>query len=227
MQSNLRPTGGPENHDRDLASGEILLITKILVRRDQDLKPHRFGHLDELSILQLAPPTFERRFDDVPVEGAAEGGRCPLIEEEFQTASGRNRQALACVLQNGINLSSSDSGEPLQKVDDGGAALEILEEGTHRYARRAEQPFSADLAWDALHRGTTRPIEHGAIYSVVARIGTFGRARAAVGTRGDDPSPGGVAERKPAERRNEGAAAYRGCGITPGGFECAVWGVRT
>src|SRR5258708_2338589 len=109
-----------------------------------------------------------------PVERPAERGRRTLIEEEFQTASGRDSQALACVLQNRIDLSPGDARKPLQKVDHGGTALEILEESTHRHPRGTEQPFSADLARGALHRGTARPIEHGAIYSVVGPIGTLG-----------------------------------------------------
>src|SRR5258706_4889795 len=85
-----------------------------------------------------------------------------------------DRQALACVLQNCIDLSPGDAGNPLQKVDHGGTALEILEESTHRHPRGTEQPFSADLARSALHRGTARPTEHGAIYSVVGPIRTPG-----------------------------------------------------
>jgi hypothetical protein len=134
-----------------MPAAEVLLTAEILVGGDQEIEFHRLSHLNELAILQLTPTTLEGRLDHVPFERVAKRSWRPLIEEELQIASGRNGQALAGVLQHRIDLRPSNTRKPLQELDDGGTPLEILKKGADGHPRPPEQPFSADLAWDALY----------------------------------------------------------------------------
>ena len=173
MQAQSRPIGRPEHQDSQPASAEVLLIAKILVRGDQQVKVGGFGLLHQFPVLQLAPAALEGGLDDGAVNGAAQRHGRALIEEDLQTASGRNGEAMARVLEHSIHLCPRHAREPLEKLADGRPAFEILEEGAHGHTRGAEQLFSADLSGHAFYGRAFTPIEHG---RKVLRMGAIAKA---------------------------------------------------
>ena len=58
------------------------------------------------------------------------------------------------------DLGPSHAGEPRQELLHRSAALQIIEECTHRHARAAKDPGAAQLAGIPLNRRTRPPIEH-------------------------------------------------------------------
>ncbi len=160
MNAEGRPVGRPEHQDGESTSSKVLLIPKILVRGDQEIKSGRFGLLNQLPVIQLAPAALERGLDDEPVKGPAQRRGRALIEEDLQRASGRNSEAVARVLQHRVNLRTRHAREPLEKLADGRSAFEVLEEGSHGHTRGAEQPFSADLSGHAFYSRAVTPVEH-------------------------------------------------------------------
>jgi hypothetical protein len=73
------------------------------------------------------------------------------------------------MLEHGVNLLRGHSREPFEEVSNGRAALEVLEQGSHRYARRAKQPLAADLVGHAFDRWALAPIEHSGIVLAASR----------------------------------------------------------
>lgn len=91
VRTNQWPTRRPQHHDRDATLRQVLLVLQILVGRDVEVETGRLSFLDERPILQLGPPAIECRLYIVATEGTTERDRCPLVEQDSQTASGRDR----------------------------------------------------------------------------------------------------------------------------------------
>jgi hypothetical protein len=53
-----------------MSPAEVLLIAKVLVRGDQDLKG-RFGSLQQLAVVECGPPHFEGGEDCMPCQRPA------------------------------------------------------------------------------------------------------------------------------------------------------------
>jgi hypothetical protein len=83
-------------------------------------------------------------------------------------AASRNRQATLGVPQHKLHLVARHPGEPLQKIIDPRAPLEILKQRSYGHARALEQPLAADLPCHAFHRGTLAPIKH--LYVTGAKV---------------------------------------------------------
>ena len=69
-------------------------------------------------------------------------------------------QTLFGVAKDGFDLGAGHAGEPLEKVVDARAVLEIGEQCLDRNARSAENPGAADGSGVLLDRGTAAPIKH-------------------------------------------------------------------
>jgi hypothetical protein len=64
------------------------------------------------------------------------------------------------MLQNGLDLFTCHTGEPLEKVVDPRAIFEVRKEGLDRNPGAAEDPGTADLSRISLDRRTLVPIKH-------------------------------------------------------------------
>lgn len=137
-----------------------LLVLKILVGGQVHVEASGLRGGEERTVLQLSPASFESRLDHVVAERMPEWHGRSLVEQDSQTASRRNGETLARVLQHGIDLLARDAGKPREEFRHGGAPLEILEERAHRDARGAEYQLSAHLAGDALYGWALAPVEH-------------------------------------------------------------------
>lgn len=83
-----------------------------------------------------------------------------LIEQDFQSDLRGSGEATARVFEDGVNLFAADAGEPGEKLWYRGAPFKVLEQGSHRDASSAEEPFSADPSGHTLNRGARGPIKH-------------------------------------------------------------------
>ena len=63
-------------------------------------------------------------------------------------------QAPRGVIENSLDLLACDAGKPFQKLIDGRAAFDVLEQGVHRHARASKYPGATKLAGNALHSET-------------------------------------------------------------------------
>src|SRR6266571_4299185 len=133
-----------------------------LIRRDEDLKPP-LGLAQQVAVLKIRPPQFERRGDFVWRESVTQRYWRALIEENTHEAAGSShldRQGRLGELEDRQSLLPGHAGKPFEKLVHRRAAFKILEERLHRHARPLEHPGPAHLAWHALHHRTLCPIQH-------------------------------------------------------------------
>ncbi len=121
---NARPTGGGQHNNCDFAAHGVLLISEILVSRDQNGKAVLFGHLQQFTIFQIVPAKFKGRGDLMGCEVFAKRDRSTLVEKNahlsrFERAGG--------VLKYCTDLRERDAREPGNKVRDLGPIFEVLE----------------------------------------------------------------------------------------------------
>jgi len=64
------------------------------------------------------------------------------------------------MLQDGSHLPFIHGLEPLHEFFNGSPGLQVLEQGGYGQSAVGEKPGTADLAWDLLHTGALRPINH-------------------------------------------------------------------
>jgi hypothetical protein len=167
MWAKRGPTRRPQNQNRHAPSAQILLILKILIRRDKDVEARSLGSFDERAVLEIVPAAFERRLNAMLAERPPKRRWRALVKQNFQ-GSGRNGQALARVRQHRVDLRACNPGKPLEKIRDRGTPFEVLEERADGNARATEQPLATDLSGDALNSGAQAPVEHIEVYSVHA-----------------------------------------------------------
>jgi hypothetical protein len=58
MEPDERPICGQQYQDCQMSFGQILLITKILIRSNNGIKPGGLHRVKQVAILQGAPPAF-------------------------------------------------------------------------------------------------------------------------------------------------------------------------
>src|SRR5438477_6563676 len=137
-------------------------MLQILIRRDEDLKP-LLGLAQQVAVLKIRPPQFERRGDFVGRESVTQRGWRTLIKENTHAAAGSghlNRQRRLGELEDRQSLLARHAGKPFEELVHRRAAFEILEERLHRHACSLEHPGSAYLPGHAFHRRTHCPIQH-------------------------------------------------------------------
>ena len=75
-----RPTRGQQNHDTDLVTRQVLLITQVLICGNQRRKPFNFIGNQQSAIFDVAPPFFIGGFYGVIWEVMTQENRRALIE---------------------------------------------------------------------------------------------------------------------------------------------------
>ena len=63
------PTRCPQDEHRQATPGQVLLIPQVLVGGDVNVEAHGLRTLNQCTVLELSPPTFERRFYGMSVKG--------------------------------------------------------------------------------------------------------------------------------------------------------------
>src|SRR5947209_5999693 len=80
-----RPVVGRQNQNGELSPGDLLLVFKILIRRNEDLEfPFRFPK--EITVLQSTPAHLLRCANDVAGQELAQWKRRASVEEDFHAA---------------------------------------------------------------------------------------------------------------------------------------------
>ena len=88
--------------------------------------------------------------------------RNALVEQDPHSDRNLGGLNASCrVLEDGVNLLTTDAGKPLKELTDCCAAFEILEQGAHRDPGAAKYPRSAKLLRLALDGLAGSPIQHG------------------------------------------------------------------
>src|SRR5713101_3348597 len=81
-----------ENHDRELAAFQILLIRQICVRREKHLKPSFLSSLQQVAVAQRVPSLRFCLFDDVALQRTGNAsGRSVVKENKHQRRTGVSR----------------------------------------------------------------------------------------------------------------------------------------
>ncbi len=80
MVADETPVGGHQHDDREVATGEVLLITQILVCGDQRGEALCLGRREKVAIRQRLPSPLEGGDDLVTPKGVPQGGRGTLVE---------------------------------------------------------------------------------------------------------------------------------------------------
>ncbi|MGE0291845.1 MAG: hypothetical protein AB7P97_05785 [Hyphomonadaceae bacterium] len=83
MRLNAGPVRRIDHDHGDTPLRKVLLIAKILVRRDEDLESVALGRRKQRAILKLIPTAFERRFDIVRRKSLSERGWRALVKENL------------------------------------------------------------------------------------------------------------------------------------------------
>ena len=87
---------------------------EIGIGRDQDREAFTFSGVEQLSVLQMRPPTLERRGDFMLPKRLAQGRRGTLVEENAHL--GGSQGAPLCVVQYRAYLFEGHAGEPLDEL---------------------------------------------------------------------------------------------------------------
>lgn len=99
VRADSRPTGGQQHHDGEAAAGEILLIAKILIGRDDGFETGGLGGAQEVTVLQIAPVSFVGRGDLVSGQETPKRRGCSLIEQDAHGANqASTRLRWACAI---------------------------------------------------------------------------------------------------------------------------------
>lgn len=132
-----RPTGCGQYNDCDFAAHEVLLISEILIGRDQNGKAVLFGLLQQFTIFQIVPTQIKDRGDLMGGEVFAKRDWGTLVEKNahssrFERAGG--------VFEHGTDLLERDARKPGNKVRDLRPVFEVLEQGRDGNAGAAKHP---------------------------------------------------------------------------------------
>lgn len=169
MRGEIRPARCPQHQDTDRATGQILLVPKILVGRDVEIEPGGLRCFDQRAVRQLRPPTLKCRLNFMGAKRASEWHRRALIKQDSQIASPGDGETAARMFENGVNLLACHARKPREKVGYRRPTLEILKKRAHGHTGRPKEPLAADFPGDSFHRWAFVPVEHGR--SVLTKVG--------------------------------------------------------
>ena len=159
MTLDFWPTRGGQNQNGNFSSGEILLVLKIFVGRDEQVK-FRLGFAEQVAVAQIRPAFFKGSGDGVFGECAAERSGRSLVEKNFHATTSARDQAGLGEFQNRFHLLAGDAGKPVKKIVHACARLDVFKQGIHWHAGVFENPRAADLGGVAFHRRALAPVEH-------------------------------------------------------------------
>ena len=161
-----RPTRCGQYNNCYFAAREILLISEILVGRDQNGKAVLFGFLQQLAIFQIVPTELKGRDDLMGCEVLAERNRSTLVEKNAHL---RRFERAGRVLKYRAHLRERDTWKPGNKVRDLGPVFEILEQRGHGNTSAAKNPRATNALRVALNGRAGRPINHAVIVDPAQR----------------------------------------------------------
>lgn len=154
------PTRRANNDDRNPAPGQVLLVSQILVGRDQHIESGALGLIEEFAICQRAPGKLQSGADLMIREISAQWRGRALVEQKPHS---RGFQRVRSVLEYEPGLLARDSGKPGKKFRELCPILQILEQRDNGNARAAEHPGTTYALGIPLDGRTGRPIDHAAI----------------------------------------------------------------
>lgn len=79
---NSRPARRTQNNNRDATARQILLVPQIHVCRNKHVEPNRFSSIEQLTVFQCRPVSFESSRDFVLRQRKTERNRRTLIKPE-------------------------------------------------------------------------------------------------------------------------------------------------
>ena len=150
--ANTWPTGGLKYQNGHAPAGQVLLVLQVLIGGDEDVKLRALGSGNELAILQTRPTAFVCGFNGMAKKRMTKRRRCTLVKQDqhlcdFECASRGMFQHVAGLVQR-------DAGEPLQKLMNGCAVFEVLEQGGSRYTGATKYPGPAHACRVAFNSST-------------------------------------------------------------------------
>jgi len=110
MRFKKSPAAFPEGYDCDLSAGEILLVTQILVRGQQNIETGFFRRTQKVSIFELIPSAREPRSPCGARSGIGQAfAACRCRTGQASGAERFRLCAARCELQDGLDLFSRDT----------------------------------------------------------------------------------------------------------------------
>jgi hypothetical protein len=79
----------PDDHKGDFPAFQVLLVTYVLVSRDQNLETCVLSSRYQFAVSKPVPSAFNCFNNDVALEGISKRGRCAVIEEYEHRPLGR------------------------------------------------------------------------------------------------------------------------------------------
>lgn len=110
---NARPAGSRQHDHRDLTTREVLLISQILVGRDQNRKAALFGFLQQFTVFQIVPTKLKGRRDLMDRKVLAKWDWSTLVEKNTHL---RRFEGAGGVLKHGADLRERHARKPVDKV---------------------------------------------------------------------------------------------------------------
>lgn len=95
MNPHSWPGRAQQNHDRNLATSQILLVSKTLIRCHKQFKSSEFCGGQQGPVLEPRPSAISARFDGVSGQMAAQWSRRPLVKQNFHVPEAPTRSAAA------------------------------------------------------------------------------------------------------------------------------------
>ena len=134
-------------------------MKKLLVRGDDQLIAALLGAFEEVPIANVRPPQLIGGIDCVSGQGVCG------VELGYPGRTGFSRARRGCerfhfVSQDSFYLPALHSGEPLEKLLDRRAILEVLKQSGNGHARPTKHPSSAELAGVPFDRRAFLPMQH-------------------------------------------------------------------
>ncbi len=151
MRLDKFPASLAKHDDSNLATGEILLVPKILISSHQNLEPCCLRFRKKLSILQLLPTTSASFSYAMSVDQVASESTRSTIVEKYEHLRLRSLIcALGRKLKNRVHLLTGHT--KLVHKFFYAHVLKILKDRGDRHTRSPKYPGPTALAWNALHR---------------------------------------------------------------------------
>lgn len=143
-----------ENHDGDLAGGQILLIFDALIHGEEDVEFGRFRCFEEVAIFQPGESGVPNCLALVTWERVSETLVDTLVDQDEHL--GTREQKVFCFFESGDGRFARDSGKSFQKVFERFSALEVVEErldGNSRPAKDGSSAKNIRIFGDDSHEG--------------------------------------------------------------------------
>jgi hypothetical protein len=167
-----RPLGISKDNDGNLAQGQVLLKSYILVGCYKYLETGGLCGIKQGAVSERLPSAFDRLNNNMVFERIAQWCRYAVIKEDEHGPS-MPRIAVQLAVDQGFarrTLNVNDllacEVEPFHDLFDRGARLEVFKYERNWHACAFEHPGSTDLARDAFHGRALGPIENCHVFSL-------------------------------------------------------------